>query len=78
MLGQEDNHLQIGFFLKRFSLEISVLIISLEKMQNVYTWKFSFYIKADSKREVYLIWSNVLFCRMRKRSIRRLKRHSFI
>jgi len=56
MLGQEDNHLQIGFFLKRFSLEISVLIISLEKIQNVYTWKFSFYIKADSKRAVSLSW----------------------
>jgi len=25
-------------------------------MQNVYSWKFLFYIKADSKREVSLIW----------------------
>ena len=55
MSGQEDNHLQIGFFSNEFSLGISVLIIYLEKIQNVYTWKFSFYIKVDSERDVFLI-----------------------
>ena len=34
----------------------SYIPIYLEKMQNVYTWKFSFYIKVDSKRDVFLFW----------------------
>ena len=56
MSGQEDNHSQIGFFFSNeFSIENIYSYISLEKMQNVYSWKFLFYIKADSKRDLSLI-----------------------
>lgn len=47
MSGQEDNRSQIEFFSNEYSIE---------NMQNAYTWKFPFYIKVNSKRDVSLIW----------------------